>query len=81
MAGKALKGASLTVARGNFLVILGENAAGKSTLLKLVPGILKPGGGRLTVLGEDTRRSTPASMAGNIGSCHRILTITCSRIR
>ncbi len=30
----ALKGVSLTVARGDFLVILGENAAGKSTLLK-----------------------------------------------
>jgi energy-coupling factor transporter ATP-binding protein EcfA2 len=45
----------------------GENAAGKSTLLKLIAGILKPGRGRLTVLGEDTRRSTPASMARKIG--------------
>jgi len=64
---EALKGASLTVTRGDFLVILGENAAGKSTLLKLIAGILKPGRGRLTVLGEDTRRSTPASMARKIG--------------
>jgi energy-coupling factor transport system ATP-binding protein len=64
---EALKGANLRVARGDFLVILGENAAGKSTLLKLIAGILKPGRGRLAVLGEDTRRSTPASMARKIG--------------
>jgi len=64
---EALKGAGLTVSRGDFLVILGENAAGKSTLLKLIAGILKPGRGRLTVLGEDTRRSTPANMARKIG--------------
>ncbi len=64
---EALKGVSLTVARGDFLVILGENAAGKSTLLKLIPGILKPGRGRVTVLGEDTRRRTPASMARKVG--------------
>jgi energy-coupling factor transport system ATP-binding protein len=64
---EALKGANLTVAGGDFLVILGENAAGKSTLLKLIAGILKPGRGRLTILGEDTRRSNPASMARKIG--------------
>jgi energy-coupling factor transporter ATP-binding protein EcfA2 len=64
---EALKGASLTVARGDFLVVLGENAAGKSTLLKLISGLLKPGRGRVTVLGEDTRRSTPAMMARKVG--------------
>ena len=64
---EALKGVSLTVARGDFLVIMGENAAGKSTLLKMIPGILKPGRGRVTVLGEDTGNSTPASMARKIG--------------
>lgn len=64
---EALKGASLTVAGGDFLVVLGENAAGKSTLLKLVSGLLKPGRGRVTVLGKDTRRSAPAMMARKVG--------------
>jgi energy-coupling factor transport system ATP-binding protein len=64
---EALKGVSLTVARGDFLVILGENAAGKSTLLKLIPGILKPGRGRVTVLGEDAGKCTTASMARRVG--------------
>ncbi len=64
---EALKGASLTVSRGDFLVILGENAAGKSTLLKLITGILKPGRGKVAVMGEDTRHSVLAKMAERVG--------------
>ena len=66
---EALKGANLTVARGDFLVILGENAAGKSTLLKLIAGILKPGRGRLTVLGDDRAAALRRAWPGRSATC------------
>ncbi len=51
----ALKGLSLTVEAGEVLGLLGHNGAGKSTMMKLVLGILAPTAGRVSVLGEDPR--------------------------
>lgn len=56
----ALKGVSLTVERGSRLGILGPNGGGKSTLVKLILGLLTPDAGRVRVLGrapEDARRA------------------------
>ncbi len=52
---QALKGLSLTVEAGEVLGLLGHNGAGKSTMMKLVLGILAPTSGRVSVLGEDPR--------------------------
>ncbi|WP_295883900.1 ABC transporter ATP-binding protein [uncultured Thiohalocapsa sp.] len=52
-----LEDVSLTVAAGEFLGIVGPNAGGKSTLLKLILGLLKPSAGRIRVLGEPPRRA------------------------
>ena len=49
----ALDGASLTVAAGELVVILGHNGSGKSTLLRCIAGILKPTSGRVRLLGRD----------------------------
>ena len=49
----ALKGATLDIARGEFLAIVGESGAGKSTLLSLLGGLDRPTGGRLEVDGLD----------------------------
>ena len=43
-----LSGLSLTIEKGDYLVILGENGAGKSTLLKTMLGLIKPLKGRIT---------------------------------
>ncbi len=43
---------SLTIARGECVAILGANGAGKSTILKLIAGILKPDSGQLRVKGK-----------------------------
>ncbi len=48
----ALKNVSLTVRRGEVLGIIGHNGAGKSTLLKIISGILKPTGGKVTLYGN-----------------------------
>ena len=55
----ALEGASLAVRRGAVTALMGRNGAGKSTLLKCAVGLLRAGGGTVTVDGED-----PASWSG-----------------
>ena len=47
-----LSGVDLQVAKGEFLGIVGPNAGGKSTLLKLILGLLQPQSGRINVLGR-----------------------------
>ncbi len=48
----ALSDISLAVGRGEALGIIGHNGAGKSTILKLLSGVLKPTEGTVTVKGS-----------------------------
>jgi ABC-2 type transport system ATP-binding protein len=48
----ALKGVSLTIARGEFFGLLGPNGAGKTTLLRIISGLLPCDGGEVRVAGE-----------------------------
>ena len=45
---------SLEVPEGQFLAVLGHNGCGKSTVAKLINGILVPNKGKVTVEGTDT---------------------------
>ncbi len=47
-----LEGVDLEVAQGEFLGLVGPNAGGKSTLLKLILGLLEPQAGQVLVLGR-----------------------------
>jgi phospholipid/cholesterol/gamma-HCH transport system ATP-binding protein len=51
--GPVLTDVSFSVARSSTLVLLGVAATGKSVLLKLIMGLLKPDSGRILVEGED----------------------------
>jgi len=53
-----LKDVSLQVAAGEFLGIVGPNGGGKSTLLKLILGLLDPQSGEIMVLGTRPREAT-----------------------
>ena len=44
---------SLEVPEGQFLAVLGHNGCGKSTVAKLINGILVPNKGKVTVEGMD----------------------------
>lgn len=48
---------SLNIYKGEFLGIVGPNGGGKSTLLKLILGLLEPNEGRITVLGRQPKNS------------------------
>lgn len=53
---EVLRGASLTVPRGATTVLLGANGEGKSTLLRVLLGVLKPRAGDVRLLGRDPAR-------------------------
>jgi len=62
----ALKGVSLTVAKGEVVTLLGSNGAGKSTTLRTISGIQRPREGR--VLFEDHEiQATPAHEVVRLG--------------
>jgi zinc transport system ATP-binding protein len=52
-----LEHVSLVVAEGEFLGLVGPNGGGKSTLLKLVLGLLRPSAGEVRVAGGTPRAS------------------------
>jgi len=55
-----LKNVDLTVPPGEFLGVVGPNAGGKSTLLKLILGLLQPGSGQVRVMGRPPREASTA---------------------
>jgi phospholipid/cholesterol/gamma-HCH transport system ATP-binding protein len=57
------KGISFEVARGETLIILGPAGCGKSVLLKLVDGLIKPDAGSITVFGQQITTMREAEMA------------------
>lgn len=51
----AVNDLSLTVERGEFFAVLGPNAAGKTTTIKILTGLIKPTAGRARVAGFDVQ--------------------------
>lgn len=49
----AVDGINLTLPRGEFFAVLGPNAAGKTTMLKVLAGLLKPTRGTARIAGFD----------------------------
>lgn len=52
--GAVLKNICLSVEKGSFVALLGHNGSGKSTMAKLMNGVLVPKSGKVTVCGFDT---------------------------
>lgn len=53
----AVDGLDLTVEQGQFFALLGPNAAGKTTTIKLIVGLVKPSAGTARVAGFDVQRN------------------------
>jgi cobalt/nickel transport system ATP-binding protein len=63
----ALRGVTLSVARGERVAILGPNGAGKSTLVQHLGALLIPTGGALLIEGEAVTRATAREARRRIG--------------
>ena len=55
----AVDDASFSIARGAVHALLGENGAGKSTIVKLLSGLTQPDSGGLRLFGEPVRLASP----------------------
>ena len=58
---KALSGAALNVYAGRVMALVGENGAGKSTMMKVLTGIYQRDAGSLLWLGKETTFNGPKS--------------------
>jgi len=56
---QALSDVSLTMAAGEVVGLLGDNAAGKSTLVKIMAGNFAPSAGSIRIGGEEVRFHSP----------------------
>ena len=57
---RALTEASLTVAEGEIVALMGANGAGKSTFVKIITGALTPDRGQVLIRGQKTHVGNPA---------------------
>lgn len=64
---RALTGIDLAIASGEAVAIVGQNGSGKSTMVRLLNGLLRPTEGRVTHDGEDIASMRVAALAGRVG--------------
>jgi putative ABC transport system ATP-binding protein len=62
----ALDSVSLSLARGDFAIVIGGNGAGKSTLLNAIAGEVRPDAGRVGIAGRDVTGLATHRRAGLI---------------
>jgi ribose transport system ATP-binding protein len=55
----AVDDVSFDIERGSAHALLGENGAGKSTIVKLLSGLIRPDGGSVSVFGEEALLGSP----------------------
>lgn len=58
-----LKGIDVSIAKGEFVTIIGKSGAGKSTLLHLMGTLDKPDSGTVRIFGEDVTKYAPDKLA------------------
>lgn len=63
----AVRDLNFTVGRGEFVALIGANGAGKTTVSKLMNGLLKPTAGRVLVDGVPTTSLRTSALAKKIG--------------
>lgn len=59
---EAVKGISFEVPEKSIVTLIGANGAGKSTTLRAISGLIKPGSGKIEFLGEEITGKDPANI-------------------
>jgi len=68
----ALDGASLRVARAEVHALIGENGAGKSTMIKILTGVYRRGGGTVRLEGQPVDFPSPqAAQRGGVSTIYQ----------
>ncbi|MBI5817122.1 MAG: metal ABC transporter ATP-binding protein [Candidatus Yonathbacteria bacterium] len=61
-----LEGISFTVHKGDYIGIIGPNGGGKTTLLKVILGLLEPESGVIRIMGQDIHSLKERSIIGYV---------------
>lgn len=64
---RAVDGVSLTISRGEFVVLIGSSGSGKSTLLKMINRLVEHDRGRILFMGEQIRAFRPEDLRRRMG--------------
>jgi energy-coupling factor transport system ATP-binding protein len=64
---EALKEITLEIKDPDFIAIIGENGAGKTTFIKHLNGILKPTQGEIFINGSNTKKASVAELSRDVG--------------
>lgn len=62
-----LDGFNLSVAKGEFVTIIGSSGCGKTTALKMINGLIEPTSGDIYVDGENIKNKNLTKLRRNIG--------------
>lgn len=68
----ALSNVSFNVRQGEYLGIIGPNGGGKTTLLKIVLGLLRPDTGQVRIFGEPVEVASARSSIGYVPQGHAV---------
>lgn len=60
---------NLTINKGEFLTIIGSSGCGKTTLLKMINGLIQPDEGKIFVQGTDISQANLIELRRSIGYC------------
>jgi ABC-2 type transport system ATP-binding protein len=69
--GFSLHDMSFSLPRGHVCGLIGPNGSGKTTIVKLILGLVRPGSGQLRVCGEDPA-TAEAAVKGRLGFVHEV---------
>lgn len=73
---EALRGVSLSVYTGEVLAIVGDNGAGKSTIIKIISGAISPDSGEIIIAGKNYQRLKPReAIAAGVSTVYQDLAL------
>ena len=61
---RILNQVNLTITQGDFMAIIGPNGGGKTTLIKLMLGLITPDSGTVRILGQPTQKASGPTSTG-----------------